>query len=192
MLTSGLYGKTLSTSFNSAISSAAQKIKPKIVIKWLDSRHLDNLVVTTNDAPANTAYPSMGFFFTPEEAFNGINRQSFTWAVAGAKDINGHTIKADGSWYAMPSSNLEYGWWSNSVSTANISGTYSGYEFTTEPYIDATFTTRKVNRIRIVTSEFYGQVSSYLLQVFDGSNNSIIAEHGTIPANSYYADHILS
>jgi len=129
MLTSGLYGKTLSTSFNSAITSPAQKIKPKIIVKWLDSRHLDNLVVTTNDAPANTSYPNMGFFFTPSEAFNGIKRQSFTWAVAGAKDINGHTIKADGSWYAMPSitsidlantqagSNLEFGWWSNSIST---------------------------------------------------------------------------
>lgn len=204
MLTSGLYGKELSTSFNSAIIAPAQKIKPKVIIKWLDSRHLDNLVITTNDAPANTAYPTRGFFFPVTEAFNGIKRQSFTWGVAGAKDINGDVIKADGSWYAMPSlttndlsntqigSSLEFGWWSNSVSNSNTHATYSGYGFATDPYIQATFTTRKVNKIRIVTSEFYGQISTYTVEAYDASLNLVLSELGTIPSNGYYRDHILS
>jgi len=204
MLTSGLYGKEFSTSFNSAIVAPAQKIKPRVIIKWLDSRHLDNLVVTTNDAPANTAYPTRGFFFPVTEAFNGIKRQSFTWAVAGAKDINGDVIKADGSWYAMPSlttndlantqigSSLEFGWWSNSTSTSNAHATHSGYGFTTDPYIQATFTTRKVNKIRIVTSEFYGQISTYTVEAYDGSLNLVLSEVGEIPIGGYYMDHILS
>ena len=204
MLTSGLYGKEFSTSFNSAIVAPAQKIKPKIIIKWLDSRHLDNLVITTNDAPANTAYPTRGFFFPVTEAFNGIKRQSFTWAVAGAKDINGDVIKADGSWYAMPSlttndlantqigSSLEFGWWSNSTSTSNAHATHSGYGFTTDPYIQATFTTRKVNKIRIVTSEFYGQISTYTVEAYDSSLNLVLSEVGEIPIGGYYMDHILS
>ena len=204
MLTSGLYGKEFSTSFNSAIVAPAQKIKPKVIIKWLDSRHLDNLVITTNDAPANTAYPTRGFFFPVTEAFNGIKRQSFTWGVAGAKDINGDVIKADGSWYAMPSlttndlantqigSSLEFGWWSNSISTSNAHATHSGYGFTTDPYIQATFTTRKVNKIRIVTSEFYGQISTYTVEAYDGSLNLVLSEVGEIPIGGYYMDHILS
>jgi hypothetical protein len=204
MLTSGLYGKELSNSFNSAITAPAQKIKPKVIIKWLDSRHLDNLVVTTNDAPATNSYPSRGFFFPASEAFNGIRRQSFTWAVAGAMDNDGDTIKADGSWYAMPSltsndlsntqvgSSLEFGWWSNSVSNSNTHATYDGYGFVTDPYIQATFTTRKVNKIRVVTSEFYGQISTYLLQAYDGSLNLILNEIGTIPDGGYYRDHVLS
>ena len=153
MLTSGLYGKELSSSFNSAITAPAQKIKPKVIIKWLDSRHLDNLVVITNDAPATNSYPSRGFFFPASEAFNGIRRQSFTWAVAGALDNYGDVIKADGSWYAMPSltsndlsntqigSSLEFGWWSNSVSNSNTHATYDGYGFVSDPYVQATFTT---------------------------------------------------
>jgi len=204
MLTSGLYGKDLSNSFNTAITSPAQRIKPKIVIKWLDSRHVDNLTITTNDAPASNAYPGRGFFFPAKEAMNGIARQSFRWAVAGVKDINNEIIKADGTWYAMPSltssdlsntqvgSNLEFGWWSNSVSTSNIHATYGGYEFATNPYVEATFTTRKVNKIRIVTSEHYGQIGSYLLQVFDGSLNTVLSEVGSISPGSYYQDHILS
>ena len=204
MLTSGLYGKELSSSFNSAITAPAQKIKPKVIIKWLDSRHLDNLVVITNDAPATNSYPSRGFFFPASEAFNGIRRQSFTWAVAGALDNYGDVIKADGSWYAMPSltsndlsntqigSSLEFGWWSNSVSNSNTHATYDGYGFVSDPYVQATFTTRKVNKIRVVTSEFYGQISTYLLQAYDGSLNLVLNEIGTIPSDGYYRDHILS
>lgn len=204
MLTSGIYGKEFSTSFNSSIISPAQKIKPKIMIKWLDSRHVDNLVITTNDAPANTAYPSRGFFFPVSEAMNGIKRQSFTWAVAGAKDVNGDVIKADGTWFAMPSltsndlsntqvgSNLEFGWWSNSTSNSNTHGTYSGYGFVTNPYVEATFTTRKVNKIRVVTSEAYGQISNYLVQAYDASLNLVLNEEGVIKDGTYFQDHNIS
>jgi len=204
MLTSGIYGKEFSTSFNSSIISPAQKIKPKIMIKWLDSRHVDNLVITTNDAPANTAYPSRGFFFPVSEAMNGIKRQSFTWAVAGAKDVNGDVIKADGTWFAMPSltsndlsntqvgSNLEFGWWSNSTSNSNTHGTYSGYGFVTNPYVEATFTTRKVNKIRVVTSEAYGQISNYLVQAYDASLNLVLNEEGLIKDGTYFQDHNIS
>ena len=204
MLTSGIYGKEFSTSFNSSIISPAQKIKPKIMIKWLDSRHVDNLVITTNDAPANTAYPSRGFFFPVSEAMNGIKRQSFTWAVAGAKDVYGDVIKADGTWFAMPSltsndlsntqvgSNLEFGWWSNSTSNSNTHGTYSGYGFVTNPYVEATFTTRKVNKIRVVTSEAYGQISNYLVQAYDASLNLVLNEEGIIKDGTYFQDHNIS
>jgi hypothetical protein len=204
MLTSDMYGKTLSTYFDTASSSIAQKVKPKIIIQWLDSRHLDNLTVTTNDAHSNTAYPNLGFYFDKTQAFNGIERQSFTWAVCDAKDKNGKTITADGTWYAMPSllsndlsnthigSSLEFGWWSNSVSNSSLHGTYSGYGFVTDPYVEATFTTRKINRIRIVTSELYGQISNYLLDVYDGSSNLILSEAGVIRDGYYYQDHILS
>jgi hypothetical protein len=89
-------------------------------------------------------------------------------------------------------SSLEFGWWSNSVSNSNTHATYDGYGFVTSPYIQATFTTRKVNKIRIITSEFYGQISTYLLQAYDGSLNLILNETGTIPDDGYYRDHILS
>lgn len=204
MLTTDIYGKPLSNSFVNATTAIAQKVKPRIVIQWLDSRHLDNLSVTTNDPHPNTNAGQIGFYFGKEQAFNGIERQSFTWAVAGAKDSDGKTITPDGTWFAMPSilgtdlgntqigGSLEYGWWSNSISNSNVHPTYSGYGFATEPYIQATFDTRKVNRIRIVTSEFYGQISSYLLQVYDASSNLVLSEDGLIKDGSYYQDHKIS
>lgn len=203
MLTKDIYGKALSNSFISATVAPAQKVKPKIVIQWLDSRHLDNLVVTTNSA-TNTSPGEIGFYFSESQAFNGIERQSFSWAVAGAKDSNGKVITADGSWFAMPSitgsdlSNsqiggvLEYGWWSNAVSNSNTHPTYAGYGFATDPYVEATFDVRKVNRIRVATSELYGQIKSYLVQAYDGSLNLVLSEEGVIPDDSYYQDHLIS
>lgn len=203
MLTTDYYGKTLSSDFNNATLAKGQKVKPKIIINWLDSRHLSNLVVTTNDTYSNTSYPNRGFYYGPSEAFNGIERQSFTWAVAGAKDENGDVIKADGSYYAMPSlttsdlsnthigSSLEFGWWSNSVSTANTSNTYSGYVFTTAPYVEAVFDERKVNKVRIITSELYGQISDYTLQAYN-ANTLVVSETATIANGSYYQDHFIS
>jgi hypothetical protein len=204
VLTTDIYGKTLSTSFETASTSVAQRVKPKIVIQWLDSRHIDNLVVTTNDSHANSAYPSIGFYFDKTQAFNGVERQSFTWAVAGAKDENGKVITADGTYHAMPSltgsdlsntqlgSSLEFGWWSNSVSNSNTHSTYSGYGFSTEPYIQAVFDERKVNRIRIVTSEFFGGISNYLVQAYNAASTLILSEEGQVKDGSYYQDHIIS
>lgn len=204
MITIDQYGKDLSSDFNTAIASKAQKIKPKVVVTWLDSRHLDNLVVTTNSAHANLNYPNLGFYFQPSQAVNGIERQSFTWAVAGAKDIDGHTIKADGTWYTMPSlttsdlsntrldGSLEFGWWSASVSNSVAHNTYTGYGFATDPYIDFTFTERKVNKVRIITPEYYGQISDYTLYAYDSSLNTVTTQSGSIANGSYYTDHILS
>lgn len=206
MLSTGMHNLPISDSFSSAILAPAQKIKPKIIATWLDSRHLENLVVTTNDAYSadNQLYPNRGFYFPASECMNGIERQSFTWAVAGAKDINGDIIKADGSWYAMPSlitndlantqtgSNLEFGWWSNSKSNAGVHISYNGYGFSTDPYVEASFTTRKVNKIKIVTSEFYGQIYDYTLQVYDGSAVLVLTEEGTMTSGSYYQEHFVS
>jgi hypothetical protein len=204
MITVDQYNKDLSSDFNTAIAAKAQKIKPKVVVTWLDSRHLDNLAVTTNSAHANTSYPEIGFYFSASEAFNGIERQSFTWGVAGAKDKDGDVIKADGTWYTMPSlittdlantqvgGNLEFGWWSGSQSNASLHGTYTGYGFITDPYIEATFTARKVNKIKIVTSEYYGRIANYTIYAYDASNNVVVSFSDLIPLNTYYKEHILS
>ena len=203
MLTTDYYGKTISSDFNNAIVAKGQKVKPKIIVNWLDSRHLSNLVVTTNDVYSNTSYPNRGFYFGPSEAFNGIERQSFTWGVAGAKDEDGDVIRADGSYYAMPSlttgdlsnthigSSLEFGWWSNTASTANTSNTYSGYTFTTAPYVQAVFDERKVNKVRIITSELYGQISDYTVEAYN-ANTLVLSETGRIANGSYYQDHFIS
>jgi hypothetical protein len=204
MITIDQYGKDLSSDFNTAIASKAQKIKPKVIVTWLDSRHLDNLVVTTNDPHANLSYPNIGFYFQPSQAANGVEKQSFTWGVAGAKDVNGHVIKSDGTWYTMPSlttsdlsntrldGTLEFGWWSGSVSNSTAHNSYTGYGFTTDPYVDLAFTSRKVNKIRVVTSQYYGQISDYTLQAYDSSLNLITSQSGSIQNDSYYTDHILS
>ena len=204
MITVDYYDKDLSSDFNTSIAAKAQKIKPKVVISWLDSRHLDNLAVTTNSSHANILYPETGFFFSASEAFNGIERQSFTWAVAGAKDRNGDVIKADGSWYAMPSlissdlantqlgGNLEFGWWSASQSNASLHGTYEGYGFATDPYIEATFTSRKVNKIKIITSEYYGRIANYTIYAYDSSNNLVVSFADVIPSTTYFKEHLLS
>lgn len=204
MITVDQYNKTLSSDFNSAIVAKAQKIKPKVIVTWLDSRHLDNLVVTTNDSHANANYPDIGFYFNSAEVANGNERQSFTWAVAGAKDTNGDVIKADGTWYTMPSltssdlansrigGNLEFGWWSGSQSNSAASNTYTGYGFATDPYIDMAFTTRKVNKIRVITSEYYGQIANYELFIYDSSNNLISNQIGLIPSDGYYKDHLIT
>jgi len=80
MLTKDIYGKTLSDSFNTAISSYAQKVKPRVRIQWLDSRHVDNLTVTTNSA--NVAGDrSSSYYFSPQNSMSGNDRQGFTWGV---------------------------------------------------------------------------------------------------------------
>lgn len=204
MLTTDQYGKTLSSDFNNAIVAKAQKVKPKVIVTWLDSRHLDNLTVTTNSSHGNTSYPEIGFYFSPSEAFNGIERQSFTWAVAGAKDKNGDVIKADGTWHTMPSlitsdlansrigGNLEFGWWSASQSNSSVHPTYTGYGFATDPYVEATFTTRKVNKIRVITSEYYGRIANYTLYIYDGSLNVVSTQSGIIASDTYYKDHLIT
>lgn len=196
MQTTGLYGKILSNTFNTVTTAYAQKVKPKIVIDLLDSRHLDNLTVTTNSVHSNVAKGSYGYYFSPNQLVNGVERQSFTWAVAGAKDNYGQVIKADGTWHCMPSSidrGYEFGWSSASISNANTHATYTTeYGFTTDPYVEIEFTQRKVNKIRIITSEYSGQIGHYTVTAYNQTYSAMLNEVGYIQPGSYYQDHWIS
>ena len=204
MLTKDINGKTLSSSFQTAINAYSQKVKPKVIITFLDSRHIDNLTIATNDSYATTAKGTRGeqlagnsmlagYFFTPNQAMNGIQRETFSWAVANDKDAYGKTIRADGTWHAMPSAlddNYEFGWRSNAVSTSNayVDG---GYSFTTSPYIEYSFTQRKVNKVRIFTSEFSGKISCYKVDFYNNTYSLFHTSNGTIGKDEYYQDHIV-
>ena len=194
MLTKDIYGKTLSTSFNTAISSYAQKVKPRVHIQWLDSRHIDNLTVTTNSA--NVAGDrSSSYYFSPQNSMSGNDRQGFTWGVCDSKDVNGKVITADGTWYVMPTNlddHYKFGWWSTNKSQSSESVSYNGYGFVTEPYVEYTFTQRKVNRIRVATSEYNGRIKDYTLYVYNSTLTLILQEDGTMPDDSYFVDHWVS
>jgi hypothetical protein len=195
MIAKDINNNTLSSTFNSKTTSAAQRLKPKVVIDWMDSRHLTTLTASTDDPHANTTQGEIGYFFAPKQAVNGIERQSYTWGVAGAKDVNGKVIKADGNWYAMPSDNsdnYEFGWWSGSTSTATPHSTYSGYGFSSNPTVSFEFDSRKCNIIRVVTSEYYGQIDTYRITVRSndaGAPDPVYSEVGTISDGYYYRDH---
>jgi len=199
MITTDIYGNTLTNTFTSKTTSASQRLKPKVMVDWLQSKNCTSLsyTVDSNNAHSSTNQGSLGYYFSPEQAMNGHERQSFTWAVTNAKDIDGNIIKADGTWYTMPSDlsdDFEFGWWSGSISTTNVESTYGGYEFVNNPTLIFTFDSRKCNLIRIVTSEYYGQVHTYRLTVRSsdaGVANPLYTEVITIPANSYYYEHYL-
>jgi hypothetical protein len=194
-----IYGKPLSSDFIAKASATAQKLKPKVVAVWLESKHNENLSVSV-DSPnnhASTAVGDIGYYFTPEQAMNSFDRQSFTWAVAGAKDFDGKVIRADGSWYTMPSDlseNYEFGWWSGSVSTSNANTTYGGYSFANNPTVTFNFDSRPCNLVRVSTSEFNGPVHTYKITVRSsdsGAPNPLYTEIITIPDDSYYYDHFI-
>jgi predicted nucleic acid-binding protein len=81
---------------------------------------------------------------------------------------------------------------SNSVSSNTESVTYDGYGFATDPYVELQFTQRKVNRIRVATSEFNGQIQDYTLYVYNQSLTLISEQEGSIANGTYYRDHIIS
>ena len=199
MITSDIYGNTFTNTFNSKIVSASQRLKPKVLVDWLQGKNCTSLSasVDSNNVHSSTVQGSIGYYFSPEQAMNGYERQSFTWAVAGAKDVNGNVIKADGSWHTMPadlSDDFEFGWWSGSISTTTVESTYGGYEFTNNPTLTFTFDDRKCNLIRVTTSEYYGQVHTYRMTVRSsdaGVPDPIYTEVITIPADSYYYEHYL-
>ena len=196
MLIQNSNGVILSNSFVSASSSPAQKVKPKVTVQWLDSRHVDSLTGITNASFSNSnSIGSAGYFFSAKQSMSGVDRQTYTWAVCDAKDIHGMTIRADGNWFAMPSNiddNFKYGWMSNSISQATPSLTYAGYGFVTEPYVEFQFTQRKVNRIRVATSEYNGQIQDYTIYVYNQALTLISQQNGSIETGSYYKDHIVS
>lgn len=204
MITKDIYGKALSSAFFSAIDAYAQKVKPKVIVTFLDSRHVDSLSVTTNDPyPSNSrgTYSNQmsgnsllnGYFFRPEQSMNGIQRQAYTWAIAGEKDNYNQVIKADGTWHCMPSDldeNYEFGWRSYTAST-NTPHANGGYSFTTPITLDYNFTERKVNKIRITTSEFYGKISAYKIEVYNNTLSQFYNTHSSISSDDYFNEHII-
>jgi hypothetical protein len=204
MINKDIYGKPLSNTFLSAIDAYAQKVKPKILVTFLDSRHVDNLTVTTNDPyPSNSrgTYAQQmsgnsllgGYFFKPEQSMNGTVRQAYTWAVIGDKDNMNKVIRADGTWHCMPSDledNYEFGWRSYTASTANAHAN-GGYEFTTPITLDYNFTERKVNKIRVTTSEFSGKISAYKIEVYNNTLSAFYNTYSSISVDDYYNEHIL-
>ena len=197
MLTKNTYGVTLSNYFNNAINAPAQNVKPKITIDLLDSRHVDlnpvltgNVAITNTDAHTVSSEGSLGFYFSEQQMINGYERQSFTWAVTDALDKNGKIITADGSWHCMPTSvdkdnnlegDFEFGWWSRTRSLANGS-------FASSPIVTIAFQPRKVNKIRITTSEYYGQVKSFRIKVESETLINILDKTITLEDDEYYKD----
>lgn len=174
MITKNIFNDNLSTKFYTSLDSPSQYIKPKILIDFLDSRHCLNKSIITNDNHVNTNQGDLGYYFSPDQIFNGNRRQSFTWAVADALDNNGKVIRADGNWYAMPSNkeeNLEFGWISKTKSTSNLSNLYDGYSFASTITITATFSPRKCNNVTVVVPEFSGQVDTYRLIIRSSDTN---------------------
>lgn len=225
MLTKGRYDLDISTSFNTAISSISQRVKPLILIDWLDSRHLDKSANTeiassnytnalkTDQEVSNSASGLLAgnraltsreilfnksrnrnFYFTPNESVNGIERQSFTWGVCDAKDVNGKTITANGQWHCMPTTkdeHYEFGYESSVKSTATPHATLNGYELSSPVILTYVFTERKVNLIKIITSEYNGQICAYNIKAYHNTNTLVYNEDGEIPSNSYYFNHYL-
>ncbi len=181
-----------STQFTDAINSSVSTNRTRVMIDWLDSRHLEKTVggeiqtvsVTTNDAHASATKGSIGAYFGPSQAANGWDRQSALWGVAGALDVNGQVIRADGNWSAMPNeedSKYEFGWWSGTASSS-VDGT-----FTTDPYVELDFDSARVTHIKVNTSEYSGQVSSIKVEYkkYGESSWTVHAASASIPVGSY-------
>jgi hypothetical protein len=195
MINTNSYGIELSSSFNSAINSVSQYIKPSIIVEWLDSRHSRNKIYSTNSPHSSDSQGDLGYFFAKDQVGNGIRRQSYTWGVADALDVNGKTIRADGNWFAMPSDKkitYEYGWWSGTKSTGTLHSTHPGYSFSVNPIVSMTFDPRPCNFVRVFTSEYYGQIDTYLLTLRSsdpGSPNPLYQVVGRIEDGEYYFEH---
>ena len=184
MLKNDIYGKPLSNDFNSAISSYSQVVKPKITIDLLDSRHVENLVITNSDDHTINSKGSIGYYFTNNQLMNGYERESFTWAISDAKEKDGEVIKADGRWHVAPASlqdDYEFGWWSKTKSQ-------SDGVFETPIVIGMSFTTRKVNKVRVVTSESLGQVKTFRIVVQCPALVVILDKTITLNDDEYYKD----
>lgn len=182
MLTKDINGKTLSNYFNSAVSSYAQFVKPKITINLLESKHLSlNGNITNTDSHNVTSNGSLGFFFSEKQMINGYDRETFAWAVTDAKQSDGTVIKADGTWVTMPpdiDDDFEFGYWTKTKSQANG-------VFASQPTITIPFTERKVNKVVVTTSEKYGQVSSFRIRVVNANIGNILDETVTFADDEY-------
>jgi hypothetical protein len=184
MLTKDIYGKTLSNDFSSAINAYGQVVKPRIIMTLLDSRHMSNVTITNTDNHTVNSNGSLGYFFTKEQVVNGVEREAITWAVCDAKTKNGSVIRADGSYHTCPSDledNFEFGWWSKTKSQANG-------VFASSPEFTINFDNRKVNKVRVTTSETYGQVKSFRIRVQNTGGENLIDKTVTLETDEYYKD----
>ena len=181
-----------STQFTNAIDSSVSTTRNRVMIDWLDSRHLEKTVgsdiqavsATTNDAHASASKGAIGAYFSPSQAANGWDRQAYLWGVAGALDVDGQVIRADGNWHAMPDNDdmkYEFGWWSGTASSS-VDGT-----FTTDPYVELDFDSARVTHIKVNTAEYYGQVSSIKVEYkkYGEASWTTHAASASIPAGSY-------
>jgi len=162
----------------------------------------ENRSLSDNEITFNKAKRA-NFYFTPNESINGIERESFPWAVAGAKDVYGNIITANGNWHCMPTSstsknnffdlddNFEFGFWSSTKSTSNLHATKLGYEFATPVVLTYLFTARPINVIKIITSEHYGQIKSYNVKAYVNTSTLVFDQDGEIPEDNYYLTHYL-
>lgn len=169
MQTVDINNKQISSSFLDSIESYSQFVKPLVIADLRDARHLSNVNITTNDEHPNNNANSIGFYFDKYRVVDGIDYESFPWCVADAKDNYGQTITASGKFRAMPASlteNLKYAWWSNSKS--NASGVFS-----TRPFLDITFDPTTVNKVKVVTSQQFGQVKSIDLSVINSNGTTL-------------------
>jgi hypothetical protein len=134
------------------------------------------------------------FYFTPNESINGIERQAFTWGVCDAKDVNGKTITANGQWHCLPSTkeeNYEFGYESATKSTGTLHSTLNGYELTSAVLLTYVFTERKVNLIKVVTSEYNGQIKAYNVKAYNNTSNLVYNQDAEIPEDNYFFEHYL-
>lgn len=201
MITTDIYGSTLSGSFESAIVSSSQYIKPLVIVEWLDSRHCKNKTYSTTSPHPSAAQGDLGYYFSKDQIGNGIRRQSYTWGVTDSLDKTGKVIRADGTWFAMPNDKkalYEYGWWSNSLSSSTpgtgLNPPAPGFIFSSNPVVSMTFTPRACNLIRIFTSEYYGQIDTYLMTVRSsdsGVANPLYQAIGRIKDGEYYFEHAI-
>ena len=187
MLKNDIYGKTLSTFFSSAISGYSQVVKPKITIDLLDSRHLSNVVITNTDVHTVNTKGSLGYYFTHNQLVNGYDQEAFTWAVCDAKEKDGTVIKADGRFHATPAvleDDYEFGWWSKTKSQANG-------VFASSPTLTIDFDTRKVNKVRVTTSESLGQIKQFRIRVQGSTFIDLLDKTITLAEDEYYKDFYL-
>lgn len=143
-----------------------------------------DITANGNATVDNSSIGSLGYYFTEKQAINGYERQSFTWAVCDAKEKDGSVIKADGTWHAMPSGlddDYEFGWWTGSKSQSN--GVFSSPPVLTIPILSS-----KINKIKIVTSEFYGQIKECIVVVSNTTYGNFINKTLTFGNDEYFKE----
>jgi len=102
-------------------------------------------------------------FFTRDQAVNGIEEETFAWAICDGIDVHGDTIVANGNFYCLDESQvpgMEYGWWTENIS--NGSGVFADPET-----LSVTFETRKANQIKVTTSYSLGRIATGTLYYRD-------------------------